>query len=106
MTKLAFLINEDASHVLTLNERLTRYALYVSQLERSNKELGAQVETVMAQLAASNTELQATKDGIAKTSKHLAKLQLHTPSGASRSHPSSRASTTRTRSPQARRPSS
>ena len=52
-------INEDATHVLTLNERLTRYALYVSQLERSNKELGAQVETMMAALAA---EKQAQKD--------------------------------------------
>ena len=45
--------------MLTLNERLTRYALYVSQLERSNKELGAQVETMMAALAA---EKQAQKD--------------------------------------------
>ena len=33
-------LNEDASHVLDLNERLTRYALYVSELERANKELG------------------------------------------------------------------
>ena len=41
-------LNEDASHVLSLNERLTRYALYVSQLECSTKELGAQVETYMA----------------------------------------------------------
>ena len=49
-------LNEDASHVLNLNERLTRYALYVSQLERSNKELGATVETQMTQIAAGKAE--------------------------------------------------
>ena len=51
-------LNEDATHVLGLNERLTRYALYVSQLERSNKELGAQVETLMAQLATAKNEFE------------------------------------------------
>ena len=49
-------LNEDASHVLNLNERLTRYALYASQLERSNKELGATVETQMTQIAAGKAE--------------------------------------------------
>ena len=30
----------DASRVLSLNERLARYVMYVSQLEKSNRELG------------------------------------------------------------------
>lgn len=44
-------LNEDASHVLTLNERLTRYALYVSQLERSNNDMTMQIETLHGQVA-------------------------------------------------------
>ena len=37
-------LNEDAGQILTLNERLSRYALYVSQMERSNRDMGTQLE--------------------------------------------------------------
>ena len=54
-------LNEDASHVLDLNERLTRYALYVSELERANKELGLSWEaqkSEMAQMRVDHAEAQ------------------------------------------------
>ena len=42
-------LSEDAGQLLTLNERLGRYALYVSNLERSNKELGSKVESLIVE---------------------------------------------------------
>ena len=56
-------LNEDAGQILTLNERLGRYALYVSNLERSNKELGMNMENLMAELAALRAEFEEAKNG-------------------------------------------
>ena len=49
-------LNEDAGQLLTLNERLGRYALYVANLERSNKELGVKVESLIVESAGLKVE--------------------------------------------------
>ena len=59
-------LNEDAGQILTLNERLGRYALYVSNLERSNKELGMNMENLMSELAALRAEFNEAKAGWGK----------------------------------------
>jgi hypothetical protein len=59
-------LNEDATHVLDLNERLTRYALYVSSLERSNKDLSVQNEVLIKQLDASKAELKDAQDAFSR----------------------------------------
>ena len=43
-------LDEDAGHVFNLNERLSRYALYVSQLEGNNRSMITQIETLSAQV--------------------------------------------------------
>ena len=45
-------LNQDTGHLLNLNERLSQYALFVSNLERTSRDQGVSIENYKAQSAA------------------------------------------------------
>ena len=55
-------LSEDAGHILKNNERLGRYALYVSNLERTNKELGVKMENLMAESTRIKADHESEKE--------------------------------------------
>lgn len=62
----------DTTRVFGLNERLARYVLYVSQLEKSNRELGEKGDALAASLAAERADSDAAKEAFNAERRELA----------------------------------